>query len=157
SRVTNVDVNGVDVDTEHGTERIDARVKVWAAGVHGSPLAAQLGAATGAEVDRAGRVAVLPDLTLPGHPEVFAVGDMTSLDHLPGVAEVAMQGGLFAAHTIVRRLRGETASRAFTYRDLGSVASIGRWRAICSVSRLRLSGFPAWVVWMFIHLAFLNG
>jgi NADH:ubiquinone reductase (H+-translocating) len=107
-------------------------------------------------VDRAGRVKVLPDLSLPGHPEVFCVGDMTSLDDLPGVAEVAMQGGLHAANTIVRRLDGN-APVPFKYRDLGSVATLGRFRAVASIKGVRLSGFPAWVVWMFVHLTFLEG
>ena len=98
-----------------------------------------------------------PDLTLPDHPEVFCVGDMTTLNQLPGVAEVAMQGSLHAAATIARRLRGDDEAKPFRYRDLGSVASIGRFRAIVSVRRVRLSGFPAWVVWLFVHLAFLNG
>ena len=157
ARVVGVDENGVDVATKAGTERIGAHTVVWAAGVQASPLAALLAHATGAEVDRAGRVATLPDLTLPGRPEVFAVGDMVTLHGLPGVAEVAMQGSLHAANTIVRRLRGDTDALPFKYRDLGSVAAIGRFRAICSVGRLRLSGFAGWVVWMFVHLAFLNG
>jgi len=158
ARVTGVDSTGVDVTTADGVaEHITARTVVWAAGVQASPLAAMLGQATGAGVDRAGRVEVLPDLTLPGHPEVFAVGDMTSLNHLPGVAEVAMQGSLHAANTITRRLRGEEESKPFTYRDLGSVAAVGRFRAICSAGRLHLSGFAGWVVWFFIHLGFLNG
>jgi NADH dehydrogenase len=88
---------------------------------------------------------------------VFAVGDMVTLNNLPGVAEVAMQGSLHAANTIVRRLRGDDEATPYTYRDLGSVAAIGRFRAICSVGRLRLSGFAGWIVWMFVHLAFLNG
>jgi len=155
SRVTNVDGFGVDVETEEGSERIAARTVVWAAGVQASPLAKMLADASGAETDRSGRIAALPDLTLPGHPEVFAVGDMVTLNRLPGVAEVAMQGSLHAAHTIVRRLEGKSTN-PFTYRDLGNVAAIGRFRAICSVRRLRLSGFPAWVVWLFVHLAFLN-
>ena len=113
--------------------------------------------ASGASVDRAGRIAVLPDLTLPGHPEVFAVGDMVTYDDLPGVAEVAMQGGLHAANTIKRRLHGDTRSLPYRYRDLGSVATIGRFRAVCSFRGLRLSGLPAWIVWLFVHLAFLNG
>ena len=112
ARVTHVDGRGVDVETKGGTERIVARTVVWAAGVQASPLAAKLAAATGAQVDRAGRIAVLPDLTLPGHPEVFAVGDMVTYENLPGVAEVAMQGGLHAANTIKRRLHGDTRSRA---------------------------------------------
>jgi NADH dehydrogenase len=156
SRVTGIDAQGVDVQTSEGTERIVARVKVWAAGVQASPLAAMLAEASGAETDRAGRIATLPDLTLPGHPEVFAVGDMVTVNNLPGVAEVAMQGSLHAANTIVRRLNGKD-TKPYKYRDLGSVAAIGRFRAICSVRRLRLSGFAAWIVWLFVHLAFLNG
>ena len=157
ARVTNVDAGGVDVTTEQGTERIEARTVIWAAGVEASPLARRLAEQSGADVDRAGRLKVLPDLTLPGHPEVFAVGDMTSLHGLPGVAEVAMQGSLHAADTIARRIEGDDSSKPFRYRDLGSVASIGRFRAICEVRGIRLSGFPAWVVWFFIHLTFLNG
>jgi NADH dehydrogenase len=157
ARVTNVDQNGVEIQTEDGAERIAARVVVWAAGVSASPLAQLLADATGAEIDRAGRIATLPDLTLPGHPEVFAVGDMVTLRDLPGVAEVAMQGGLHAANTIRRRLSGDERSIDYRYRDLGSVATIGRFRAVCSVHGLRLSGVPAWFVWLFVHLAFLNG
>jgi NADH:quinone reductase (non-electrogenic) len=157
SRVVGIDAFGVDVaEADGATSRIPARTTMWAAGVQASPLASMLAKASGAEVDRAGRILVLPDLTLPGHPEVFAVGDMTSLGHLPGVAEVAMQGGLHAANTILRRLKGKEGV-PFKYRDLGSVASIGRFRAVVNVRRLRLSGFPGWVVWFFVHLAFLTG
>ena len=99
---------------------------------------------------------MLPDLSLPGHPEVFAIGDMATVNELPGVAEVAMQGGLHAANTIWRRTQGEQPL-PFKYRDLGSVATIGRFRAIASVRGLRLSGFPGWLVWFFVHLAFLTG
>jgi NADH dehydrogenase len=158
ARVTGVDALGVDVTMKDGgVERIAARTVIWAAGVQASPLAASLAKACGAEVDRAGRIKVLPDLTVPGHPEVFAVGDMTTLDDLPGVAEVAMQGSLHAAHTIGRRLRGHDGTHPFVYRDLGSVATIGRFQAIFSWRKIRLSGFPAWLVWAFVHLAFLNG
>jgi NADH dehydrogenase len=157
SRVTAIDAGGVEMQTAAGTERIAARVVVWAAGVQASPLAALLAEASGAQVDRSGRIETLPDLTLPGHPEVFAVGDMVSLNGLPGVAEVAMQGSLHAANTIVRRLEGHLEAKPFKYRDLGSVAAIGRFQAICSVRKVRLSGFPAWMVWLFVHLAFLNG
>jgi NADH dehydrogenase len=129
---------------------------IWAAGVQASPLAGLLAEATGAETDRAGRIAVLPDLSLPGHPEVFAVGDMATLNDLPGVCEVAMQGGLHAANTIKRRLKGGE-SVPFKYRDLGNAAAIGRFKAIVSVGRVRLSGFPGFIVWMFVHLTFLNG
>ena len=142
ARVVGVDAQGVDVAAEDGSRsRIEAFTTIWAAGVQASPLAAKLAEASGAELDRAGRISVLPDLSIPGHPEVFAVGDMAALDDLPGVAEVAMQGGLHAANTILRRLRGE-AGLPFRYRDLGSVAAIGRFRAIASFGKVRLSGFP---------------
>jgi NADH:ubiquinone reductase (H+-translocating) len=156
-RVVGVDPFGVDTEGEQGHKgRFECGTVIWAAGVQASPLAGMLAEATGAATDRAGRVAVLPDLSLPGHPEVFAIGDMASLDNLPGVCEVAMQGGLHAANTIKRRRRGE-ASVPFKYRDLGSAAAIGRFKAIVSVKGLRLSGFPGFIVWMFVHLAFLNG
>jgi len=157
ARVVGVDLNGVDVlENDGSTSRIDAHTTIWAAGVQASPLATMLAKASGASVDRAGRVEVLPDLSLPGHPEVFAIGDMAALNDLPGVAEVAMQGGLHAANTITRRLKGKEPA-PFMYRDLGSVAAITRFRAIASVRGLRLSGFPGWVVWFFVHLAFLSG
>ncbi len=156
-RVVGVDPFGVDAEGSNGEkERLDGATVVWAAGVQASPLAGLLAQATGAETDRAGRIAVLPDLSLPGHPEVFAVGDMASINQLPGVCEVAMQGGLHAANTIKRRLRGKE-SVPFKYRDLGSAASIGRFKAIVSVHGIRLSGFPGWLVWFFVHLGFLNG
>ena len=116
-----------------------------------------MGDASAAEVDRAGRVAVLPDCTLPGHPEVFAIGDMMSLNHLPGVAEVAMQQGLFAGRTIRRRLRGDDRTVQFKYVDLGSMATIGRFRAVMQFKRIRLSGFAGWVMWLAVHLVFLTG
>ena len=156
-RVVGVDPTGDDTEGSDGEKsRIECATVIWAAGVQASPLAGMLAKATGAETDRAGRIAVGKDLTLPGHPEVFAVGDMATLNNLPGVCEVAMQGGLHAANTIKRRLDGK-ASVEFKYRDLGSAAAIGRFKAIVSVRGLRLSGFPGWVVWMFVHLAFLNG
>jgi NADH:ubiquinone reductase (H+-translocating) len=158
-RVVGMDPFGVDTETADSAKvRFDCGTVIWAAGVQASPLAGLLAEATGAETDRAGRIAVLPDLSLPGHPEVFAVGDMAALDDLPGVCEVAIQGGLHAANTIKRRLKGAD-SVPFTYRDLGTAASVGRFKAIVSVPRprLRLSGFPGWIVWMFVHLAFLNG
>jgi NADH dehydrogenase len=157
ARVVGVDATGVDVLGADGEKsRIDAFTTIWAAGVQATPAAGKLAAASGVAVDRAGRVAVEPDLTLPGHPEVFAIGDMTTLNNLPGVAEVAMQGGLHAANTIARRLGGKE-SVPFKYRDLGSVATISRFRAIASVRKLHLSGFLGWLVWFFVHLAFLTG
>ena len=156
SIVTGVDRTGVVVKQGDTERRIPARTKVWAAGVQASPLARMLGDATGAEVDRAGRVSVLPDCTLPGHPEVFAIGDMMSLDGLPGVAEVAMQQGLHASNEIIRRLSGKE-SKPFRYRDLGSMATISRFRAVVSFKGIRLSGFLGWMAWLFVHLAFLTG
>ena len=158
SRVVGVDAFGVDVDGPDGRERITAGTVIWAAGVQASPLAGLLAEATGATTDRAGRIAVLPDLSLPGHPEVFAVGDMATIDKLPGVCEVAMQGGLHAANTIRRRLKDDAARTCpFRYRDLGSAAAIGRFSAIVNFQGMRLSGFAGLVVWMFVHLTFLNG
>ncbi len=156
-RVVGVDPFGVDTEGAEGDKgRFDCGTVIWAAGVQASPLAGILAEATGAETDRAGRIAVLPDLSLPGHPEVFAIGDMAAINNLPGICEVAMQGGLHAANTIKRRLKGSD-SVPFKYRDLGSAAAIGRFKAIVNVRGLRLSGFPGWVVWLFVHLAFLNG
>ncbi len=157
ARVVNVDASGVDVEKSDGSrDRIEAHTAVWAAGVRASRLAAELATASGAAMDRAGRIEVLPDLSLPGHPEVFAIGDMAALGHLPGVAEVALQGGLHAANSIARRRRGLEA-HPFKYRDLGSVATIGRFRAIASVGTMRFSGFAGWFIWFFIHLGFLTG
>src|SRR5215204_2111377 len=156
-RATNVDFDGIDVQSPDGAERIDAHTVIWAAGVAASPLAKQLADASGAESDRAGRVAVLPDCTVPGHREVFAIGDMMSLDHLPGVAEVAMQQGLFAGRTIRRRLQGDDRVTAFKYVDLGSMATIGRFRAVVEFKGIRLSGFAGWVMWLAVHLVFLTG
>ncbi|MGI9023514.1 MAG: NAD(P)/FAD-dependent oxidoreductase [Acidimicrobiales bacterium] len=153
--VTGVDATGVDVKGPDGDARITARTVIWAAGVQASPLARLLAEATGAEVDRAGRIAVLPDLTLPGHPEVFVVGDMVTLDKLPGVAEVAMQGGIHAATTIIKRHNGAPTA-PFRYRDLGSMATLGRFRAVLSMGRLKLTGFPAWLVWAFVHIVTLS-
>ena len=156
-RVVGVDPFGVDTEGADGEKgRFECGTVIWAAGVQASPLAGLLAEATGAETDRAGRIAVLPDLSLPGHPEVFAIGDMATINNLPGVCEVAMQGGLHAANTIKRRLKGDE-SVPFKYRDLGSAAAIGRFKAIVSVGPVRLSGFPGFIVWMFVHLAFLNG
>jgi NADH dehydrogenase len=116
-----------------------------------------LAEATGAETDRAGRIAVLPDCSLPGHPEVFAIGDMMSLDNLPGVAEVAMQSGIHAARTIKHRVEKGAESKPFKYRDLGSMASIARFSAVVDFKGIRVSGFLGWLMWVFVHLAFLTG
>jgi NADH dehydrogenase len=158
SMVTGVDADGLDVKLKDGsTQRIQARTKIWAAGVQASPLGAILGEQSGATVDRAGRVAVQPDCTLPGHPEVFVVGDMMSLDHLPGLAQVAIQSGVHASRTIARRLAGDTAQRPFRYRDLGTMATIGRFRAVVSMGRVHITGPLGWLMWLFVHLVKLTG
>ncbi len=124
--------------------------------MHASPLASLLATAAGAETDRAGRVKVLPNCTLPDHPEVFVVGDLMALDHLPGVAEVAMQSGIHAALTIKRRLDGEE-DNDFTYRDLGSMATVARFRAIVDFRGLRVGGIVGWLMWLVVHLTFMTG
>jgi len=125
--------------------------------VRASPLGAMLADSSGAETDRAGHVEVLPDCTLPGHPEVFVVGDLMALNRLPGVAEVAMQSGIHAARTIRRRLRGRADAKPFKYRDLGSMATISRFRAIVSFKGIKVGGFIGWLMWAFVHLTFLTG
>jgi NADH dehydrogenase len=144
-------------------ERIDAHTVVWAAGVTASELAALLAREAGLEVDRAGRVTVGPDLTLPGHPEVLALGDMVrvqardgTLGTLPAVAPVAMQQGRYAARAIAKRAEGETPG-PFRYVDKGNLATIGRSKAVADVKGVHLAGFPAWVVWLFVHLFYLIG
>jgi NADH dehydrogenase len=162
--VVDVDPDGVTVEAGGGArERIAARTVVWAAGVTASGLAARLAELTGSESDRAGRVAVEPDLTLPGHPEVFALGDMVRVRDacgepavLPGLAPVAMQQGRYAAHVVRSRLRG-AATRAFRYRDKGNLATIGRAAAVADIKGLRLSGLPAWLTWLLVHLWYLAG
>ncbi|MBM3666736.1 MAG: NAD(P)/FAD-dependent oxidoreductase [Actinobacteria bacterium] len=156
SIVTDIDRTGVVVKSGGEEKRFPARTKVWAAGVQASPLARLLAEASGAETDRAGRIAVQSDCTIPSHPEVFAIGDMMSLDGLPGVAEVAMQQGIHASSTIKRRLKGRETS-GFRYRDLGSMATISKFRAVVSFKGIRLSGFLGWCAWLFVHLAFLTG
>ena len=138
-------------------QRIEAATKFWAAGVEASPLGRLVAEAAGAEIDRAGRVKVEADCTLPGHPEVFIVGDLMSLDGLPGVAQVAIQSGRHAAETIFRRIAGDTTRRPFRYRDLGTMATISRFRAIAVRGRLRASGFFAWISWLVVHLVALTG
>ena len=152
--VTNIEPDAVTVDDE----RIASRTVVWAAGVTASSLASRLAELTGAERDRAGRVTVEPDLTLPGHPEVFALGDMVRLHErvLPGVAPVAMQQGRYVARHIRDRLAGQQTT-PFRYRDKGNLATIGRASAVADIKSLRLSGFLAWFTWLTVHLWYLVG
>jgi len=158
AKVVGVDGTGIEVEDAQGTRRrIESVCKVWAAGVSASPLGRQLAEQSGAGLDRAGRIKVQPDLTLPGHPEVFVVGDMIALNGLPGVAQVAIQGGRHVARQIKARLRGKPDGQAFKYRDKGSMATISRFSAVASVGSLRLSGFTAWLMWLAVHLFYLIG
>ena len=159
AKVVGVDNFGVDIiDADGNQRRIRSRCKVWAAGVSASPLGKQLAEQSGAEIDRAGRVMVNPDLTLPGHPEIFVIGDLMALDRLPGVAQVAMQGGKYAAGQIVRRLRGEPAGEPFRYVDKGSMATISRFHAVASIgNRVHMAGFTAWLMWLAVHVMYLIG
>jgi len=158
TKVTDVDATGITVtEPDGGSTRIEALTKVWAAGVQASPLGRQIAEQSGAGVDRAGRVQVLPDLTVPGHPEVFVVGDMMALDGLPGVAQVAIKRARFAAGQITRRLDGKEVEPRFEYFDKGSMATISRFSAVASIGRLRFSGFFAWVLWLAIHLVYIIG
>jgi NADH:quinone reductase (non-electrogenic) len=149
---TSVTVNGPD-----GEERIPTRTRIWAAGVQASPLARMLAEASGAQTDRSGRVAVNPDCTLPGHPEVFAVGDMVSLDKLPGVAQPAIQEGRYVGGVIEARLAGNTGTKPFKYFDKGSMATIGHRSAVAEAFGMRVTGFPAYLMWCFIHVLYLIG
>ena len=162
--VTGIDTDGVTVEHPDGTsERIPSRTVIWAAGVTASRLARRLGELTGAEVDRTGHVTVEQDLTLPGHPEVLALGDMVRVRGpggdplpLPGVAPVAMQQGRYAAGVVLRRLQGRPVA-PFRYHDKGNLATIGRARAVADIKGARLSGFIAWVTWLVVHLWYLIG
>jgi NADH:ubiquinone reductase (H+-translocating) len=163
-RVVDIDEHGVATeDPDKRQEHIASRTVIWAAGVTASGLAGQLGEATRAEVDRAGRVLVEPDLTLPGHPEVFGFGDMVRVkgedgkpQDLLGVAPVAMQQGRYVADVVKARLRSRE-HKPFRYRDKGNVATIGRSRAVADIKGLRVSGFPAWFLWLMIHIWYLIG
>jgi NADH dehydrogenase len=143
--------------------RLPARTVVWAAGVTASGLGAMLGRESGAEVDRAGRVAVGPDLTLPGHPEVMALGDMASVraadgtpQNLPGLAPVAIQQGHYAAKAIKARLAGGEA-KPFRYLNKGDLATIGRSKAVADLRGIHLWGLPAWIAWLLVHIYYLIG
>lgn len=158
SLVTRIDADGVDVKGPDGlVEHFPAKTKIWAAGVLASPLAKTLADATGAQCDRAGRIKVQPDCSLPGHPEVFVVGDMMNCNDLPGVAEVALQSGLHAAHVIRTRVRNGAEPSPWKYWDLGSMAAVDRRTAILSAHGLRLSGRVAWFVWLVVHITFMTG
>ncbi len=152
-----MDHDGVTVKGPEGDRYIPARTKIWAAGVQASPLAAMLARATGADTDRAGRVAVLPDCSLPGHPEVFALGDMVRLNDLPGVAQPAIQQGTYVGRLIRARLAGKTESAPFAYRDKGSMATIGHLSAVTDSFGMKFTGVTGYTMWGFVHVFYLIG
>ena len=143
--------------TDGDRRRVAAMTKIWSAGVQASPLGRLLAERSGAELTAHGQVQVQPDCTLPGHPEVFVVGDLMALDSLPGLAEVAMQSGLHAAAEIRRRLDGHTNPRRFRYLDLGNLAVISRSYAVGQRGRIRIWGALGWLVWLIVHVVFLTG
>lgn len=158
--VTDVDRNGLTVKDSDGTlRRIESACKVWSAGVSASPLGKDLAEQSGVELDRAGRVKVQPDLTLPGHPNVFVVGDMAAVDGVPGVAQGAIQGGRYAAKLIKREVAGTSPKirSPFEYFDKGSMATVSRFSAVAKVGPVEFSGFFAWVCWLVLHLVYIVG
>ena len=158
--VTNIDECCVTLRQSGEETTIPTRTILWAAGVLASPLARSVADATGAALDKQGRIIVERDLTVPGHPEIFAIGDLANFsyqtgDPLPGVAQPAIQQGAYAARTIIRRLKGKPTSRPFHYFDKGNLATVGRARAVADVNGLGISGWPAWLIWLFIHLIYI--
>jgi NADH dehydrogenase len=163
-RVVGVEAGAVDVQRVGQVEpaRIPAQTIVWAAGVQASSFTARLAEASGASTDRQGRIRVNDDLTVPGHPEVFAIGDMASVAgadgrQLPGIAPVAIQQGAFVAREIRARLAGRSSVGGFRYKDKGSLATIGRAKAVAQIGPVQLWGLPAWVTWLVVHLLYLVG
>ena len=155
--VTDLNEDGVEVTKADGSKvRVRAATKVWAAGTRAGGLGKSLADSVGAEVDKAGRVLVERDCSLPGHPEIFVVGDLMALDDLPGVAEVAIQSGAHAAHTIERRLQGKDP-KPFRYHDLGTLAVISRFRAVARIGPVQVDGFVGWLLWLVVHITFLTG
>jgi NADH dehydrogenase len=139
---------------------IASKTVLWAGGVTATNFGRVLAERTGAKTTRQGHIEVLPDLTLPGYPEIFVVGDLAAAKQpdgrfLPGVAQVAMQGGKYAAQAIVARLKGDTSVKPFHYFDKGDLAVIGRGRAVARIFGVHLAGLPAWLVWLFVHLMYL--
>jgi NADH:ubiquinone reductase (H+-translocating) len=152
-----MDSGSVTITGPEGDRRIPARTKIWAAGVRASPLAAMLAEATGAGTDRAGRVAVRPDCSLPGHPEVFAIGDRVSLNDLPAVAQPAIQEGTYVGRLIRARLAGQPGPPPFAYRDKGSMATIGHLSAVTDSYGMKFTGVTGYTMWGFVHVLYLVG
>jgi NADH:ubiquinone reductase (H+-translocating) len=158
--VKDIDKEGVTIQAHDGTDRLEARTVIWAGGVAGGGLGKTLAQRTETETDRGGRIKVGPQLTITGYPDIYVVGDLAlSIDSngklLPGVAQVAMQQGTYAAKAIVRKVQGEKELPAFKYFDKGNLAVIGRWAAVADAFGIHLSGFLAWFVWAFIHLLYI--
>jgi NADH:ubiquinone reductase (H+-translocating) len=154
--VVDVDRDGLTVkDFDGTTRRIGSACKVWSAGVSASPLGALIAEQAGAAVDRSGRVEVLPDLTVPGHPNVFIIGDMASVPGVPGMAQGAIQGGKYAARAITAG--SHDARKPFHYFDLGSMATVSRFSAVVKIGRLQYGGFLGWISWLGLHLARMVG
>jgi NADH:ubiquinone reductase (H+-translocating) len=158
--VTYVDADGVTIKTSSGSEHIASHTVIWAAGVAVSDFARQLVKQTGVETDRSGRIKVDEHLTIPKYPNIFVVGDLAYTlqsdgKALPGVAQVAIQSGAYAAKTIMKRIRGERAIKPFRYFNRGNLAVIGRAAAVADVFGIHLSGCPAWLIWLFIHLMYM--
>ena len=156
--VTDVRRDGVTVSPKSGgpAQEYAARTVLWTAGVEAVPFARHVAQVLGAETDRAGRIAVDADLSVPGHREIFVIGDLVGRDDLPGVAENAMQGGLHVASCIRRELAGKPR-KPYKYRDLGSAAYISRGQALLQAGPVKVSGFAGWLAWGFLHIAFLTG
>jgi NADH dehydrogenase len=159
-RVTDIDEQGIDLEGPAGKQRIATHTVLWAAGVAASPLGRMIAEKTGAQADRMGRVMVNPDLTVPGHPEIFVIGDLAHLagidgNPLPGLAPVATQQGRYVARGIEKRLRGENQAVPFSYFDKGTMAVIGKHAAVANIGRFRFGGITAWLMWLFIHLLLL--
>jgi NADH dehydrogenase len=157
--VTDIAHGSVTIREGDRTETISTRTILWAAGVLASPLGRILAAEVGAKLDKAGRVIVEPDLTIAGHPEIFVIGDLANFSHqggkpLPGVAQPAIQEGHYVGNTIQLWLRGEI-NKPFHYLDKGNLATIGRAKAVADLNWLRLAGWPAWMIWLFIHLLYI--
>ncbi|HWY46908.1 MAG TPA: NAD(P)/FAD-dependent oxidoreductase [Bryobacteraceae bacterium] len=158
--VTGIDEAGVTVKTSSGEDRIAARTVIWAAGVQASDFGGVLKQRAEAQLDRSGRVTVSGDLSVPGHPEIFVIGDLAHFEQdgkmLPGVAPVAMQQGGYVAKLIQKRLQGQADGAAkFRYFDKGSLAVIGRASAVAEIRGLHLSGLLAWLTWLFVHLLYI--